>query len=391
METLRQSTKQLDISVYSDEMYPPYSPPAMVEYFLEGRPLHYWKGESYPSELGFDWHPGQRINKILSAEKKVETYEGKQVTYDKLLIASGARLFAPLTGYGKPGIYNFKSLSAAESLLHQVCTAAASTSVIIGSGFIGIEVALLLRALGLDVTLIEQMNRVMSRMLDHETAAFVHQSLQDKGIQLRLKTRARAFWGDTRVEGVQLENDEVVTADVVVAATGVKPNIEFLVGSGIDTRWGIVVDDYLCTNVADIYAAGDVVETRERQGMERYVNANFPNAVEQGRVAARNILGEQVKYEGSERINSLKHLELPLAIAGKPEGKVLRLQQGESLRKVFLENGRIVGFHLINDIRRAGLFLTLMRQQIDVEAWQHLLVDPGFSMGYLTDIASLSY
>jgi NADPH-dependent 2,4-dienoyl-CoA reductase/sulfur reductase-like enzyme len=122
-----------------------------------------------------------------------------------------------------------------------------------------------------------------------------------------------------------------------VAATGVKPNIEPLQGSGVATKWGVLVDGELRTNVPDVYAAGDVAETRDRMTGERYVHAIFPNAVEQGKVVGLRLLGYDAHYEGAESMNSLKHLGLPVIAVGAQQGdEELRARHGSALRKLFL-------------------------------------------------------
>ena len=195
----------------------------------------------------------------------------------------------------------------------------------------------------------------------------------------------RSFAGDTHVEHVQLESGEVLRADVYVAATGVKPNVELLADTGVETRWGVIVDAHLRTSVADIYAVGDVAETVDRLTGERYVHAIFPNATEQGRVAALNLLGHDVCYEGAESMNSLKHVGLPIIAVGAVSGDdELRWSNGSGLRKVFLTGGCIVGFRLAGDIRAAGVYRSLMLRRENVTRFGKGLVDPGFG---IADIA----
>ena len=117
-----------------------------------------------------------------------------------------------------------------------------------------------------------------------------------------------------------MADGELVTADLYIAATGVKPNVSFLAGSGVAHEWGITVDDHLRTTAPGIWAAGDVVEAPDRATGEAYVHAIFPNAVDQARVVAANMLGGDVAYAGAESMNSLKHLGLPIMAVGAMEG-----------------------------------------------------------------------
>jgi len=259
----------------------------------------------------------------------------------------------------------------------------AHNAIIIGAGFIGVEIALLLSNLGLRITLLEMDNRVMPRRLDVETAEITLGMIEAYNIDVRLGTKVRGFLGDSRADSVELESGETLKADLLVAATGVRPNIELLKGSGIQTNWGVLVDEYLHTNIPDIYAVGDVVEAPNRLTGEQYVHAIFPNAIAQGRVAAYNMLGWNVPYEGAENMNSLKHLGIPVIAAGRMEGEILCFRQDNNLRKLYLLDNRIVGFQLVGNIKAAGIYRTLMNKKVDVKHIKAFLVEPNFGMGYL--------
>jgi nitrite reductase (NADH) large subunit len=386
-ETLREHDAQTSIVMLSSEPYPPYAPPAMIEYFQTGRKAHFWKGEDFPERLALDYRSGTEVVAMLPEEHTVKLANGETINYDKAVIATGSRLYAPVEGADMPGIYNFKSLSAAETLVQQVREGEAKTALIVGAGFIGVEIALLLRDLGLEVTQIEMEDRVMPRMLDAETSGIVVDVMRERGIDVQLNTKATTFSGEVQVEAVELESGKTLTADLLVAATGVKPNIEFLEGSGVKTGWGVTVDELLRTNLPDVYAAGDVAETFDRLSGEQYVHAIFPNAVEQGKVVAHNLLGENLPYEGAESMNSLKHLGLPLIAAGLMVGEELRVQRGKALRKVYLKDDCIVGYRLAGDLSAAGIFRSLMNKRVNVSGFKDRLLKPGFGMGVIEGLA----
>ena len=389
-ETLRQHDRQSEIVMLTDEPYPPYSPPAMVEYFESGREVHFWRGQGFPERLGLDYRPGTRVSAVMPEEKAIRLQDGSALDYDRLVIATGGRLYAPIEGVEKPGIYNFKSLSAAEELLGLVREGQARSALIVGAGFIGVEIGLLLADLGLQVTQLVR-SRVMRSMLDPETSELVLEMMLKRGIQVRRGDRADAvaFTGEDRARGVMMLSGAELSADLMVAATGLRPNIGFLSGSGIETGWGVLVDDRLRTNVPNIYAAGDVAETIDRITGERYVHAIFPNAVSQGQVVAYNLLGWNTVYEGADNMNSLKHLGLPVMAVGQMEGEELRARQDGSLRKIFLQNDRIVGFRLTGDASSAGIYLSLMNRKANVAPLRSRLLEPGFGIGYMQQVAGL--
>ena len=371
----------VEITVVSAEPFPPYSPPAMADYFQTGREESlYWLGQDVCERLNLNYRSGVAVRSLDPAKQVVLLDDGSKLDYDKLVIATGSRLYAPLDGYDLPGVYNFKSLSAASSLVEHAQRGEIKSALIVGAGFIGVEVALLLNALGLDVTMVQR-RWVMPRMLDKETAGLVLDELQRRGVTVLEHTEAVRFIGDKQVTGVELDDGQTVSADAYVAATGVKPNVDYLAGSGLDTDWGIRVDNRLRTNLPDIWAAGDVAETVDRLSGERFVHAIWPNARLQGEVVARDMLGYAADYAGAERMNSMKHLGLPIMAVGEAEGEQeLRTRRGDELRKIFITNGRIVGFRLAGDIRGAGTYRALMLRGADVSAYGADLLDPRFSL-----------
>jgi NAD(P)H-nitrite reductase large subunit len=376
---------EFEIMMISSEPYPPYSPPAMADHFLTGKTEKlFWRGDDVCDRLRVHYRSGVRAEHVDSADKWVLLDDGYELSYDKLVIATGSRPWTPLPGNDLHGVYNFKSLVAARELVHRAREGEVGSAVVVGAGFIGVEVALLLRALGLDVTMIERY-AVMPRMLDQETAELARQALVDRGIDVRLNTTAVSFINqDHRATGVALKTGELLEADVYIAATGVRPNIEFLAASGLKTDWGIAVDETLATSLPDVWAAGDVAETVDRMTGERFVHAIWPNATAQGRIVADRILGYDSVYEGAESMNSLRHLGLPLIAAGVISGdSELRWSRDGVLRKIVLDEGRIVGYRLSGDIRGAGVYRSLMLKRADVSAFGEDLLDPGFGVGML--------
>ncbi|MGD8965666.1 MAG: FAD-dependent oxidoreductase, partial [Gammaproteobacteria bacterium] len=276
---------RFDITMISAEPYPPYSPPAMADHFLTGEKARlFWKGEDACDRLRVHYRSGLSAVSLNPDSREVVFDDESSETYDRLVIATGSRPWAPLPGNELEGVYNFKSLSAAERLVEQAELGNVTSAIVVGAGFIGVEVALLLNELGLDVKVIEQ-HTVMPKMLDEETAEIVRRTLVARGIDLRLHTTALSFSDlEDRAIGVVLDNGDILKASVYIAATGIKPNVGFLEDSGLELGWGVPVDAALATSLPDVWAAGDVAETTDRVTGERYVHAIWPNAVAQGKV-----------------------------------------------------------------------------------------------------------
>jgi len=382
-EALRAKDPAVELAMITQEPYPPYSPPAMADHFLNGRdePL-FWRGRDVTERLGIRYHTSTRVSAIDDASREVVLAAGDRLAYDQLLIASGSRLHAPVEGAELEGVHDFKSLAAAEEIIGRVRRGEARTAVIVGAGFIGMEIALLLADLGVRVSIIGRRGWVMPRMLDLETAEIAGRAMTARGVELRLGVEALGFVeADGRAAGVRMVDGALVTADLYIAATGVKPNVSFLAGSGVAHEWGIAVDDHLRTTAPGIWAAGDVVEAPDRATGKAYVHAIFPNAVDQARVVAANMLGGDVAYAGAESMNSLKHLGLPIMAVGAMEGdEELRWREGDVLRKVFLADGRVTGFRFTGEVSGGGLLRSFLLRGEDVRRFGHRLVTPGFGM-----------
>lgn len=381
-ETIRAYDRESKIVMLSAEPYLPYSPPAMADHFIHGSKAHLWRGRNWHKQTGVDYRKSAEVVLIEPDAHRLGLRDGRKLKYDRLILATGSRLYAPVEGSDMPGVHNFKSLSAAEAIVEQVKRGKAKTAVIVGAGFIGMEIALLLRELGVAVTQIEMLDQVMATMLDKDTAAIALDLMLARGVDVRLNTQAKAFIGKRKARAVKLASGEELEGDILIAATGVKPNLELLGDSGIEHNWGIRVDDHLRTNVPDIYAAGDAVEVPDRLTGETFVHAIFPNAIEQGRIVGLNILGYDVRYEGAERMNSLKHLGLPIMAVGLKEGEeVLQERRNGNLRTIYLKQNRLAGFQLVGDIRAAGILRALMTRQSDIRPIKHHLLDPNFGQG----------
>lgn len=392
VETIRAHDRKSEIVMLSAEPSLPYSPPAMADHFLTGSKNHLWRSEDWPEQLGLDYRKGVEVTGIQTDAHQLQLQDGQTINYDRLVIATGSRLYAPVAGADMPGVHNFKSLSAAEAIVQQVKKGTAKTAIVVGAGFIGMEIALLLRKLDVSVIQVEMLDQVMSTMLDKDTAAIALDLMRQHSVDVRLDTKADAFLGNGSAKAVRLSSGDELEADILIAATGVKPNIDFLQDSGIERGWGLKVDEHLCTSVPNIFAAGDVVEVPDRLTGETYVHAIFPNAVEQGRVVGLNLVGFDTVYQGGDRMNSLKHLGLPIMAVGLKEGdEILQDRRNGNLRTIYIKDNRLVGFQLVGDIRAAGVLHSLVNTSKDIRPLKDHLLDPYVGQGIMVWQALESY
>jgi len=147
-ETIRAYDRESKIVMLSAEPYLPYSPPAMADHFIHGSKAHLWRDRNWLKQTGVDYRKGAEVVRIEPDVHRIGLRDGRNLKYDWLILATGSRLYAPVEGSDMPGVHNFKSLRAAEAIVEQVRKGKAKAAVIVGAGFIGMEIALLLRELG---------------------------------------------------------------------------------------------------------------------------------------------------------------------------------------------------------------------------------------------------
>ena len=387
-ETLRYYDRQVEITMISAEPYPPYAPPAMLEHFTTGREVHFWKGKDFADCLGIDYRLGIAAQAILPQDNTITCSDGQRLDYDVLVLSPGAQLHSPLTGQDKRGIYNLKSLSATHELFERIRRGEARTALIVGAGFIGIEVGVVLADMGLEVTQLVR-SRVLRQRVDPQISDVLQGMMKERGVRIinDAEADAEAFVGDDHAEGICAKSGTVHRADIIIAATGLKPNIEFLEGSTVQIeRTGIPVNEHLRTNISNIYAAGDVAITPNRITSERLVHGNFPNAVVQGKTVAQNILGWDTPYEGADAMNSLKHFGIKVMAVGEWQEEEMAIAKNGTLRKLYFRDNRIVGFCLVGDVHAAGIYRTLMNRKDDVSEFKDQLLQPGFGTGYISSL-----
>lgn len=400
-ETLRRYAPQAQIIVVSDEKIT-YSKP-LLSYYLAGK-----LGEEQLFFRPPDFYERYKIERIharavgLRPEKSaVELSDGRKLYYDALLVATGAApRFPKLEGIRRGGVFGLRKLEDASGILERLPTA--RRAIVLGGGLVGLKAAAALKERGLRVTVLVDSPHVLSQMLDESSARIFERIFEHNGVAIYTKVKPVAVLGREKLQGVQLASGEVFEGDLVVVGKGVDPNLELLEGTSIQRDYGILVDDYLRTSVENIYAAGDVAQAQDVLRGEPWINALWPCAVEQGRVAALNMLGKETRYRGSMRQNSVQFFGVPVISAGLavltpgPLGgrpgehdETLEFSPAPGIyRKIFLKDDTIVGFVLVGDvpIEAAGLLRILMERRVNVAPVKDELLEVGPDLGRLLPI-----
>ena len=271
-------------------------------------------------------------NEVIFIDRKRKTVTVRQSSedtyeesYDKLLISTGASpVRPPLPGIDLSGIFTLRNVADTDKIKAYIDSHAPRQAVVVGAGFIGLEMAENLHAQGAKVSIVEMGNQVMAP-IDFSMASLVHQHLMDKGVNLYLEQAVASFERDGKGLKVTFKNGQSIAADIVILSIGVRPetNLARAAGLTIGPAGGIAVNDYLQTSDESIYAIGDAIEYRHPITGKPWLNYLAGPANRQGRIAADNILGAKIAYEGSIGTSIAKVFDMTVASTGLP-GKRLR-------------------------------------------------------------------
>jgi len=383
LQTIRSLDKESEITMVSKENVPPYSL-SSLPFNLSGEIAD--KGMSRFDGGFFDAANAEvvvgRVNGLDSDGKRVLFDGGSELRYDKLLIASGSSPIVPrITGLEKRGVHFMGSISDTWRLRDAALSA--NNIVVIGAGFVGLEAAIALNKLGKEVTVVEMLDRVLPRMLDPDMAAIVQKMLESHGIQIRLGDQVTEVLGKEHVAGVRLSKGGL-ECELVVLGIGVRPNIGFVKDSAVKTNIGIVVDDMMRTTAKDVHAAGDVVEAIDPLTGKPKIAAIWPNAIEQGRVAGRNMAGVETHYPGIESVNIINIFDVPVVALGLTSADVegaetIVAKREKTVRKLLVKDDVAVGLQSIGGVRNLGFVLGLINKRQKLGSLKNSLLDDRFA------------
>lgn len=273
----------------SDDLAPPVDRPNLSKDYLAGSAPEEWvplRPDSYFSENGIDLRLGVRIGAINPQAREVVLADGGTISYDRLLLATGAEpVQLTLPGAPPADVFTLRSLADSRKIIARAQTA--SRVLVVGASFIGLEVAASLRARGLEVHVVAPEMRPMEKVLGPQLGDVIRALHEEKGVQFHLNNTVSAFEAGhaTLKDGTRLE------ADFAVAGVGVRPRIQLAEAAGLALDRGIAVNNYLQTSAPDIYAAGDIARWPDRHSGSSIRVEHWVVATRQGQTAAHNMLG----------------------------------------------------------------------------------------------------
>ena len=388
-ETIRKLAPLDDITLVGDEPEPPYSRMA-IPYLLIGNVdesgTYLRKNPLHLANL--------RINQVKASAQKVDATaktvqldSGQTVAFDTLLVATGSSpVRPPIPGIDAAGVHPCWTLADARAIMALAKPGARVLQ--LGAGFIGCIIMEALAARGVQLSVVEMGDRMVPRMMGPTAGGMIRDWCEAKGVQVFTGTRVEAIEAGAPLT-VRLSNGTQLSADLVISAAGVKPAIEFLADSGITCLLGVLTDEHLQTNVPGIFAAGDCAEAFDKVSGKTIVSAIQPNAAEQARVAATNMVAFAQgrvgagELKGVTQINVLDTLGLIStsfgAWQGLPGGEHVELtdvQAGQHLSLQFKDDV-LVGCNSGGWTEHVGVMRGLVEGQVRLGAWKDaLLKDP---------------
>ncbi|WP_416545902.1 NAD(P)/FAD-dependent oxidoreductase [Limnohabitans sp. DCL3] len=405
-ETLRKHAPADTITLVGDEPDAPYSRMA-IPYLLIGnieeQGTYLRKTATHFDDLRITLVKA-KVTRVDAAGKTVHLDNGQSMAFDKLLIATGSQpVRPPIAGMDLPGVHPCWTLEDARAI--QALAKPGARVLQMGAGFIGCIIMEALAARGVKLSVVEMGDRMVPRMMGPVAGGMIRDWCEAKGVQVFTGTKVEAIsqgagaekgllgklaaavglGSDDASEALQvrLSNGQTVEADLVISATGVRPAIGFLKDSGITCLQGVLTDQHLQTNVPGIYAAGDCAEAFDMVSGKTIVSAIQPNAAEQARVAALNMLGQKTELKGVTQINVLDTLGLISTSFGNWEGvaggqsAVLTDKAAGRHLSLQFKDDVMIGCNSVGWTEHVGVMRGLVEGQVHLGDWKdRLMHDP---------------
>ena len=384
-ETLKDIDNAASVVLLGDEPEPPYSRMALPYYLIkqikeEG--THLRKTADHFSALGIDLRQ-DRVASVDTQGKQLAMASGDTLPYDRLLICTGSRpVSPPVPGIDMEGIYTCWTLADGRNIIERARPGA--KVVLLGAGFIGCIILEALARSGAELTVVEMEDRMVPRMMNDKAGNLIKSWCIEHGVNVHTSTRAEEIKpgsSGTRFD-VVLSTGETIPADMIVQATGVKPNIDLLEGTGIETNLGILVNEHMQTSDPSVFAAGDVAEGRDFSTGEYSVQAIQPTAADHGLLAARNMAGlGGARHQGSVNMNVLDTLGLISSSfglwMGADGGESTELYDPERYRYLNLqfEDDILVGATSLGLTQHVGVMRGLIQSKTHLGKWKERLMD----------------
>lgn len=367
VQGIREYDRDGQIVLISDEEYHTYSRP-LISYWLKGAVTEEnmrYRDEDFYEKYDVDTLLGTRVVKINPSKKVVVIENGNEISYDKLMVATGSKPFVPpMEGLDRvEKKFTFMTLDSAKAVKEAVSDGA--KVLIVGAGLIGLKAAEALEHYGADMTVIDLADRILPSILDEDASAIMQKHIESKGVKFILGTSVKEF----SERSALLNNGETVEFDMVILAVGVRPNTELVAEAGGKVNRGIVTDNKQAVEgLRDVYAAGDCTESLDITTGQQKIMAILPNAFMQGNAAGKNMAGKETYYLNAMPMNAIGFFGLHIITAGSYDGDAYVVTDNvKNYKKLVTKDNELKGFILMGDVQRAGIYTSLIKQHIGLD------------------------
>lgn len=366
VEGVRSVDKNSEIVLIASEKHHTYSRP-LISYLLYGKTDEQrmkYRPDSFYSDNMVDTMLGKTAVSVDPKGHTVKLESGEVISYDKLMVATGSSPFVPpMKGLDKvEKKFTFMTLDDAHALDEAI--SAESRVLVIGAGLIGLKCVEGIADKVKEIAVVDMADRILPSVLDAEGAELVQKSIEKHGVKFYLNDSA----AELEPNKAKLKSGAEVEFDVLVVAVGVRPNIALLKDAGAECGRAIKTDNKCQTSLKDIYAGGDCTESYDITiGAER-VLALLPNAYMQGNTAGVNMAGGEQLYENAIPMNAMGMFGYHMITVGSYEGNVYTEKEGENYKKLFYKDNRLMGYIMIGDIKRAGIYTALIKNQTPLDS-----------------------
>ncbi|MFT5218845.1 MAG: NAD(P)H-nitrite reductase large subunit [Planctomycetota bacterium] len=400
-ETLRKLDANAAITIIGDEPEPPYSRMAIPYYLIDNideSGSYLRDPENHFKNLNIEVVQA-RVEQVDVKAKTVTLADGSSRGYDKLLLATGSRATSPpIPGLDLPQVHSCWTLEDARNIIRLAQPGA--NVVLIGAGFIGCIILEALVKRGIKLAVIETGDRMVPRMLDDKAGGLLGAWCVNEGIDVHTSCSVESVTAlDDDLVEVSLSDGGKLPAALVITATGVKPNIEMLEGTGIETDMGVLVNKSMQTSNADVYAAGDIAQGVDFSTGNQEVQAIQPTATDHGRIAALQMNGKTDEHHGSLNMNVLDTLGLIscsfglwMGVEGGDHAELYNAEEFQYINLQF-DGNVLVGASSVGKTQHIGVLRGLIETRVDLGKWKaHLMKDPTAIMeAYIACTQELGY
>ena len=360
---IREIDKTGKITVISDENYHTYSRP-LISYWLMGKVSDkniYYREPDFYEKNGVETVLGHKVTKIDAAGKTVALDDGSTIGYDKLMVATGSKPFVPpMNGLDKVNYHTFMTYDSVKAIKNEVKEG--MKVLIIGAGLIGLKAAEALNEYKAQITVVDLADRILPSILDARAGAKMQKHIESKGTRFILGTSVDEF----SEHSAKLKNGMTVDFDMLIIAVGVRPNTELVSDAGGKVDRGIICDMTQKTTLADVYAAGDCTVSYDASSDTNKILALLPNAYMQGEIAGKNMAGQETYYLNAIPMNAIGFFGLHIITAGSYDGEEYVEETENTYKKLVFRDGMLKGFILMGDVKRAGIYTSMIKERIDL-------------------------